>query len=76
MIAAHKAELRRKNNLENLSFLALQIKQDRERKSLIKELEKQYYKPHFGPEETDEMLDKEEERIQEQKMLMKQQLVD
>ena len=72
MIAAHKAELRRKNNLENLSFLALQIKQDRERKSLIKELEKQYYKPHFGPEETDEMLDKEEERIQEQKILMKQ----
>ena len=25
----------------------------------VKEVEKLYYKPHFGPEETDEALDKE-----------------
>lgn len=57
MIAMHKAELKKKNNMENLRFLAKQIQSDRERKSHSHQIERLYYKPHFGPEETDEMLD-------------------
>ena len=64
LVAEHKAELKRRNNLENLSYLAQQIKNDRERKQLQKEMEKQYFKPHFGPEETDEMIEKEAARIE------------
>ena len=39
-------------------------------------MERQYFKPHFGPEETDEMIDKEAERIERQKVYVKQQLLD
>lgn len=76
MIALHKAELRKKNNLDNLRFLSKQIQSDRDRKSHSHHVEKLYYKPHFGPEETDEMLDKEDERLKQQKFFVKQQLLD
>lgn len=46
-------------------FLARQIEKDRERKSQTHMIERLYYKPHFGPEETDELLDKEDQRIKE-----------
>ena len=36
--------------------------------------EKQYYKPHFGPEENDEILNMERERLQNQKFYVNQQL--
>jgi len=39
------------------------------------EIEKQYYKPHFGPEETDEMVEKEKERVQGQKISTKEDLI-
>lgn len=45
--------------MANLSFLSNQIEQDKMKKMAVKEVEKLYYKPHFGPEETDEALDKE-----------------
>lgn len=49
--------------MENLQFLSKQIQSDRDKKSVSNHVEKLYYKPHFGPEETDEMLDLEDERI-------------
>lgn len=76
LVAEHKAELKRRNNLENLSYLAQQIKNDRERKQLQKEMERQYFKPHFGPEETDDMVVKEADRVERQKVYVKQQLLD
>lgn len=39
-------------------------------------MERQYFKPHFGPEETDEMIHKEADRIERQKVFVKQQLLD
>lgn len=39
-------------------------------------MERQYFKPHFGPEETDEMLEKEQDRIERQKVYVKQHLLD
>ena len=47
-------------NLDNLYQLAQQIQMDKERKEVQKIIEKQYYKPHFGPEETDSTVIKEE----------------
>lgn len=76
MIAAHKAELRKKNNMDNMKYLSKQIQHDKERKSHSHQIEKLYYKPHFGPEETDEMLNQEDERVLNQKVFIKQQLLD
>ena len=76
MIAIHKAELKKKNNMENLKFLSKQIQSDRDRKSHSNNVERLYYKPHFGPEETDEMLNMEEERSNLQKKFVRQQLLD
>ena len=39
-------------------------------------MERQYFKPHFGPEETDEMIEKEQDRIERQKVYVKQHLLD
>ena len=39
------------------------------------EIEKEYYKPHFGPEETDENLDQEYERKLRMKHFIKTQLI-
>ena len=39
------------------------------------DIEKLYYKPHFGPEETDEQLDKDYERKVKMKHFIKTQLV-
>ncbi len=52
-----------KNNLENLTYLAQQIESDRLKKATHTDVERQYYKPHFGPEETDETLAKELIRV-------------
>jgi len=35
----------------------------KERKREFELRERKYYKPHFGPEETDELLDLEQERV-------------
>ena len=39
------------------------MESDRERRAIHKEVERQYYKPHFGPEETQELIDKEAKRV-------------
>jgi len=57
MIAEHNHKLKKVNNLENMSFLAKQIQIDRNKKDHQHVVDKKYYKTHFGPEETDEMLD-------------------
>ena len=75
IIAANDEQLKKKNNITNLSFLAKQIQQDRERKDFSAEVEKQYYKPHFGPEETDDALDKDYERKLRMKHFIKTQLI-
>lgn len=76
MIAMHKHELKKKNNMDNLRFLAKQIQTDRERKSHSHQVERLYYKPHFGPEETDMQLDMEDDRCLQQKTFVRQQLLD
>jgi hypothetical protein len=39
-------------------------------------MERQYFKPHFGPEETDEQLDTEADRAATQTRFVRAQLVD
>ncbi len=46
----------KENNFMNLSLLAEQIERNKEKKKRQSIIDKQYYKPHFGPEETDEKL--------------------
>lgn len=76
MVANHNQELRRKNNLDNLSYLAKQMESDRERRTIQREVERQYYKPHFGPEETQDLIDREAQRVAHQKNFVRNQLLD
>ena len=39
-------------------------------------MDKQYFKPHFGPEETEEMVQREAARVAEQKAYVRQHLID
>ena len=48
--------MRKQNNLQNLSYLSEQIEHDRAKKQIQKTIDKQFYKTHFGPEETDELI--------------------
>jgi len=45
-----------------------------ERKREFELRDRQYYKPHFGPEETDELLDLENARVVMQRGYIKEQL--
>jgi CTP:phosphocholine cytidylyltransferase-like protein len=56
IIALQNIKMKKHNNMANLYCLAEQIEQDRVKKNFEKEMEKQYYKTHFGPEETDELI--------------------
>ena len=76
VVAAHNHELRRKNNRANLHFVRQQIEVDRERKSFQKEVDRQYYKPHFGPEETQDLVEREAARVATQKEYVRAQLLD
>ena len=62
--------------MENMSYLAKQIELDRERKQAQLIIDKKYYKPHFGPEETDEQLDLVDAAIAYKKSFVKQHLTD
>lgn len=75
-MAAHNHELRRRNNRENLRHVRQQIEADRERRSVQKEVDRQYYKPHFGPEETQELVEREAARVATQKEYVRSQLLD
>mmetsp|Transcript_17353 Transcript_17353/g.29176 ORF Transcript_17353/g.29176 Transcript_17353/m.29176 type:complete len:148 (-) Transcript_17353:192-635(-) len=76
MIAAHNNDMHKKNNLQNLSYLADQIQKDRQRKDRQRLIDKQYYKPHFGPEETDLLLDLENSKVLNTKTFVKKSLLD
>lgn len=60
MIALHNLKMRRQNNLNNLQQLARQIEEDKQKKQIQTLIDKQYYKTHFGPEETDELIIKQQ----------------
>lgn len=48
--------LRSTNNRRNLQSIQNQINDDNYRKSVNNYVDKLYYKPHFGPEETDSVI--------------------
>jgi hypothetical protein len=56
ILALQTMKMRRQNNLHNLQQLAWQIEQDKQKKQIQTLVDKQYYKTHFGPEETDELI--------------------
>ena len=49
----HKSNMR-----ANQSFIAMQMEQARCQRSNQRDIDRQYYKPHFGPEETEEVVAK------------------
>ena len=49
---------------------------DRERKQQMRQLERAFHKTHFGPEETEEQLFMEQERIRMQKDKQRFNLID
>mmetsp|Transcript_8435 Transcript_8435/g.12871 ORF Transcript_8435/g.12871 Transcript_8435/m.12871 type:complete len:80 (+) Transcript_8435:2021-2260(+) len=75
MIASHNQNLVKENNFKNLTFLADQIKSNRLRRDQQHTVDKQYYKPHFGPEETDDTLNEDWARTHNQKHFIKGQLI-
>lgn len=76
LMAEQNHLLRRQNNLDNLSYLADQITHEKQRKDKLQKLERLYYKPHFGPEETDELVELERGRILSQKRYVRDTLSD
>ena len=62
--------LRRQNNLENNDHITQQIEFDQLKKMKQVVVEKKYYKPHFGPEETDETMFEELKRSSMKKHLI------
>ena len=50
--------------MNNFEFIQMQIKNTEAKKKEFDRRERQYYKPHFGPEETDDLILLEEQRIQ------------
>ena len=51
------------------------LEQEKQKRDINTKIERLYYKPHLGPEETDEKLDKEDERLLKSKQLIKSELV-
>ena len=70
LIATHNDMLRRQNNLENNDHITQQIELDQLKKMKQVVVEKKYYKPHFGPEETDETMFEELKRSSMKKHLI------
>jgi len=62
--------MRKQNNIENLNQLAQQIELDKAKRVQVQEVEKRYYKPHFGPEETDAKILEELKRSNMHKTLI------
>ncbi len=65
----------KKNKIANNAFILQQIEQEKQKRDINTKIERLYYKPHLGPEETDEKLDKEDERLLKSKQLIKSELV-
>lgn len=47
----------KKNKQANNTFILNQIEQEKQKREMNTKIERLYYKPHLGPEETDEKLD-------------------
>lgn len=62
--------------MANVNALAAQIQEDRIRKENAKQLERAFHKTHFGPEETEEQLYLEQQRIRLQKEMQRLNLID
>lgn len=71
MILQYKRDLRTLSNAQNKNFLMDQMQNRAERAREFNMREKLYYKPHFGPEETDSQVELEEERRTNQKAYVK-----
>lgn len=46
------------NNKANQSYIAMQMQQARDTRSNQRDIDRQYYKPHFGPEENEDVVAK------------------
>jgi hypothetical protein len=52
-----EASLNQKNNMKaNQDFISMQMAQAKEQRDTQKGIDRQYYKPHFGPEETNDVV--------------------
>lgn len=67
--------MRVSNNKYNSVYLVKQKQEYDDRKNEFLMREKLYYKPHFGPEETDELIEYEVNRRQNQKKYVNEQLL-
>lgn len=73
-LASTKQQLKLHNHRSNLEFIQQQIDIAKAKKREFEYREKQYYKPHFGPEETDALLEQELLRRSNQKHFVKSHL--
>ena len=53
------------NRVINQDFVLRQMQENSEQKKLSEKIERQYYKPHFGPEETNELVRQHIERAKD-----------
>ena len=61
-IALMNREFDVENNRNNYNYLLNQVEENKQRKSEFEYREKLYYKPHFGPEETHDLILNEQNR--------------
>ena len=62
LLANHSQQLRLENNMENFEFIQHQIESTKFKKKMQERADRIYYKPHFGPEETKDLIVWEQNR--------------
>lgn len=73
-MAEERSQLDRANKGNNLAFIQAQIDDAMARKREFERREKRYYKPHFGPEESEEVVALERQRQHNQRRYVHNQL--
>ena len=73
-LAAERKDLDSINKGNNLAIIQAQIEDAHYRKQEFERREKRYYKPHFGPEENEELVALENERRENQRRYVHHQL--
>lgn len=73
-MASQQMNLNTKNNQYNKFYIQCQMAETDNRKREFDFREKSFYKPHFGPEDTDYIVQFENERIKNQKRYLNKQL--
>lgn len=71
LIQRYKHEIRNERHAMHQDFILDQMDEAAERSREFNLREKLYYKPHFGPEETDSQIEMENARVQNQKDYVK-----